>query len=247
MNEHRDRERFRAYVDAFGLASVADAYAVQRAYVRRQRQARHAAPKGYKIGLTSARMQAMCGIDSPLAGVVLSDRVHASGVRLSRADYGRLGLEFEIAVEMGEDLGGGGRSIDEVGAAVARVRPGIEVVDDRNADYAGLEALSLIADNSWNAGVVLGPSTENWPDLASIEGRATADGVEIGRGYGRDVLDHPFHAVAWLADHLASTGEGLRAGDIVMTGSIITTKFPDAPRRYRFELGGLGAVEVEVV
>jgi 2-keto-4-pentenoate hydratase len=237
---------FRAYAETFGLSSVADAYAVQRAYVRRQSQARGVAPRGYKIGLTSARMQAMCGIDSPLAGVVLGDRVHASGASLARADYGRLGLEFEIAVEMGEDLGAG-RSIDEVGAAVARVRPGVEVIDDRNADYASLEAVSLIADNSWNAGVVLGPSHESWPDLAAIEGRATMDGVEIGRGYGRDVLDHPFHAVAWLADHLASTGEGLRAGDIVMTGSIITTKFPDGPRRYRFELGALGAVEVEVV
>ena len=75
---------------------------------------------------------------------------------------------------------------------------------------------------------------------------ATMDGAEIGRGQGRDVLDHPFHAVAWLADHLASSGSGLCAGDIVMTGSIITTKFPDAPCRYRFELGELGAVEVSI-
>jgi len=96
------------------------------------------------------------------------------------------------------------------------------------------------------AGIVLGDFRGDWPDLAEIEGRATMDGVEIGRGQGRDVLQHPFHAVAWLADHLASSGSGLRAGDIVMTGSIITTKFPDAPCSYRFELGELGAVAVSV-
>jgi 2-keto-4-pentenoate hydratase len=110
MQEHRDRLPFRAYADAFGLSSVADAYAVQRAYVRRQGEARDVAPRGYKIGLTSARMQAMCGIDSPLAGVVLGDRVHASGASLARADYGRLGLEFEIAVETSAPAGRSTRS-----------------------------------------------------------------------------------------------------------------------------------------
>ena len=147
---------------------------------------------------------------------------------------------------MARDLSGGRHTVDEVSAAVEHVCPAIEIVDDRNADYSNLEALSLISDNSWNAGIVLGDFQGDWPDLAEIEGRATMDGAEIGRGHGRDVLDHPFHAVAWLADHLASSGSGLRAGDIVMTGSIITTKFPDAPCRYRFELGELGAVEVSI-
>src|SRR6185437_14792095 len=78
----------------------------------------------------------------------------------------------------------------------------------RHADYSNLEVLSLISDNSWNAGIVLGDFQGGWPDLAEIQGRATMDGAEIGRGQGRDVLDHPFHAVAWLADHLASSGNG---------------------------------------
>jgi 2-keto-4-pentenoate hydratase len=246
VDEHREDVRFRAYAGEFGVSNIQDAYAVQREYVRLQSEIRKVVSRGYKIGLTSARMQAMCRIDSPLAGVVLSDRVHFSGVRIARSDYGRLGLEFEIAVKMARDLSGGRHTVDEVSAAVEHVCPAIEIVDDRNADYSDLEALSLISDNSWNAGIVLGDFQGDWPDLAEIEGRATMDGAEIGRGQGRDVLDHPFHAVAWLADHLASSGSGLRAGDILMTGSIITTKFPDAPCRYRFELGELGAVEVSI-
>ena len=246
VDEHREGVRFRAYAGEFGVSNLEDAYVVQHQYVRLQSEMRKVDAKGYKIGLTSARMQAMCHIDSPLAGVVLSDRVHFSGVRLLRSDYGRLGLEFEIAVKMARDLSGGRHTVDEVSAAVEQVCPAIEIVDDRNADYSNLEALSLIADNAWNAGIVLGDFQGDWPDLAEIRGRATMDGAEIGRGQGRDVLDHPFHAVAWLADHLASSGSGLRAGDIVMTGSIITTKFPDAPCRYRFELGELGAVEASI-
>jgi 2-keto-4-pentenoate hydratase len=72
--------------------------------VRLQVQARGAAPVGYKIGLTSKRMQDMCGIDSPIAGVVLADRVHASGVSLKASAYGRVGVEFEIAVRLKRDF-----------------------------------------------------------------------------------------------------------------------------------------------
>ena len=134
-------------------------------------------------------VQVFCRIDSPLAGIVLSDRVHFSGLRIARSDYGRLGLEFEIAVKMARDLSGGRHTVDEVSGAVEHVCPAIEIVDDRNADYSNLEALSLISDNSWNAGIVLGDFQGDWPDLAEIEGRATMDGAEIGRGQGRDVLD----------------------------------------------------------
>src|SRR5271169_5602397 len=89
MNGHRSGARFRPFASVFGIASVDDAYAVQREYVRLQMQNRGTDVAGYKIGLTSKRMQEMCGIDSPIAGVVLGDRVHGSGARVSVSDYGR--------------------------------------------------------------------------------------------------------------------------------------------------------------
>ena len=92
-----------------------------------------------------------------------------------------------------------------------------------------MEALSLIADNSWNSGIVLGEFVKAWPDLATVEGLVSVDGIPLDRGLGGDVLGHPFHPVAWLARHLAAQGGGLRAGDIVMTGSIVTTNFQTGP------------------
>src|SRR5690348_18075061 len=50
------------------------------------------------------------------------------------------------------------------------------------------------------------------------------NGAEVDSGHGRDVLGHPFGPLVWLAEHLAQTGEGLRAGDIVLTGSLVTTR-----------------------
>lgn len=248
MDEHSRGVKFRPFASAFGIARVDSAYAVQREYVQRQMEARGVGAAGYKIGLTSKRMQDMCKIDSPVAGIVLQDRVHPSGKSLASSAYGRLGLEFEIAVRLGRDLhpGGGILGLAEVADAVDAVAPAIEIVDDRNADYGTLDALSLIADNAWNAGIVLGTFVRAWPDLASIEGVVCADGKVIDRGYGRDVLGHPFNSVAWLATHLAEMGSALRAGDIVMTGNLVTTKFPDRSSVYRFDVIGLGSVEVSI-
>jgi len=248
MSEHAGSVKFQPFAAAFGIASVDDAYAVQREYVRQQMQARNTGAAGYKIGLTSKRMQEMCGIDSPIAGVVLQDRVHKSGASLRASAYGRVGLEFEIAVRLGRDLRPGGRvlGLAEVAEAVDAICPAIEIVDDRHADYRNLEVLSVIADNSWNAGIVLGDFVRSWPELASIEGVVSMGGTITDRGFGRDVLGHPFHPVAWLAAHLAKLGTPLRAGEIVMTGNLVTTKFPQPPCTYRFDLIGLGLVELMV-
>ena len=244
----RSGVKFLPFAAASGIGSIDDAYAVQRELVRLENQRHGADIAGYKIGLTVKRMQEMCGIDSPIAGVVFQDRVHKSGARLRASAYGRLGLEFEIAVRMARDLEPNGRTPElvDVAEAVDAICPAFEIIDDRHADYGNLEILSLIADNAWNAGIVLGDFVRPWPDLAAIEGIVSADGKVVDRGFGRDVLGHPFHSVAWLAAHLARMGTKLRAGDIVMTGSLALTKFPDRACTYRFDLSGLGAVEVSI-
>jgi 2-keto-4-pentenoate hydratase len=246
-DEHAAGAPFRPFAAASGVADLAAAYRVQDAYVRVMR-ADGAAVAGYKIGLTSARMQAMCGIDTPVAGVVLGPRVHASGVALDAARYGRLGLEFEIGVRLARDLPPRGTAFarDEVAAAVGAVFPAIELVDDRACDYKTLDVLSLVADNAWNAGIVIGAPHDAWPDLADCEATVWADGVALDRGFGRDALGHPFNPLTWLANHLAASGAQLRAGDIVMTGSIVPTQFPAKPTRYRYALAGLGEVTAEV-
>jgi 2-keto-4-pentenoate hydratase len=248
LGEHRARRPFRPFADALALSDLDAAYAVQAVFVEGLAAARGTARAGYKIGLTSARIQAMCGIPNPIAGVVLADRVAASGARLARETYGRLGVEFEIAVRLGRDLPAAGApySGKEIATAVAAVCPAIEVIDDRGADYAGLDMLSLVADNAWNAGLVLGPWQTAWPDLATVAGVARCDGQLLDRGSGADVLDHPYNALTWLANHLAGQGMGLACGDVVATGSLITTRFPTGAASYEFALDALGAVSVTV-
>jgi 2-keto-4-pentenoate hydratase len=126
--------------------------------------------------------------------------------------------------------------------------PALELADDRNADYSTLpgNALMMIADNAWNEGAVLGKPVRQWRDidLAALQGVATINAANVGAGHGRDVMGHPLDALAWLANHLAARGLGLWRGDVVITGSLVTSKFPKAGDRVLFEAGALGAVEL---
>lgn len=245
---HQANVQFKTLAPPDRPATVTDAYDIQQRFVPLLRGA-HGDPVGYKVGLTSAAMQTFCGIDHPIAGVVLARRVLRSGASVRRADYGRMGLEFEVAVRLKSDLPATGTpfTAGTIAPHIGGVCAAIEIVDDRSADYAGLDVKSLVADNSWNAGIVLSEFSATWPDLADVPGRASKDGVAIGEGHGRDILGHPFNSVAWLATQLAARGAALKAGEVVMTGAVMKTVFPDAEASYRFELDGLGSVEVQVL
>src|SRR5215467_2848338 len=238
LNEHKTGATFKTNA---GLSSMRDSYDIQDKYVQLLR-AEHGEAIGYKVGLTSKTMQTFCGIDHPIGGVVLARREHQSGATIRRSDYGRLGLEFEIAVRIKSDLPASATTSAAVAPHIDGICAAIEIVDDRAADYSKLDVKSLVADNSWNGGVVLSNFSSKWPDLESMLGKATQNGTPVGEGYGRDILGHPFNSVAWLNAQLASRGGGLRKGQIVMTGSVMKTVFPTAPADFRFEFAGLGAV-----
>lgn len=222
---------------------IDDAYAVQEAFVAASPDFGGVA--GYKIGLTSAAMQQMCGIDHPVYGALRADGMHAGGHRIALARFARLGLECEIAVRLARELPAG-RALTraDVLACSDGVCAAFEMVDDANADYATLDAASLVADNAWNAGVVLGPWHPAPADLADLRGALSLDGREIDSGRVGDALSHPFDSVLWLAAALERRGRRLGAGAVVMTGSIVRTRFPVPGQRWSYAVNGLGAVEV---
>jgi 2-keto-4-pentenoate hydratase len=244
---HKANVQFKTLSPPDKPATITDAYDIQDRYVALLK-GEHGDTVGYKVGLTSATMQKFCGIDHPIAGVVLASRVHRSGATVRRADYGRLGLEFEIAVRINSDVPvtGAPCTAEMIAPYIGGVCAAIELVDDRAADYSSLDVFSLVADNSWNGGIVLSEFSTKWPDLEPVVGRATRDQGAIGEGHGRDILGHPFNSAAWLARQLNSRGKGLKAGQVVMTGSVMKTVFPDADASYRFDLGAIGVVDVQV-
>jgi len=204
---------------------------------------------GYKIGCTSAVMQQYLDIPHPCAGGVFAKGVHDSGAKLRHGDYVRVGVECEIAVRLARNLAPPEApfTAEWMMEAIEAYHPAIEIVDDRYVKWETMGAPSLVADDFFAAGCVLGKAVARTaaPDLLAVAGRAIVNGKEVGRGSGADVLGHPHNALAWLANHLAEEGKGLYAGQIVLTGSLVKTMWLDAGDRVKMELDGLGTVEAK--
>jgi 2-keto-4-pentenoate hydratase len=248
---HRAKNSFAALPPQVVPQSVAEAYAVQDFFVA-LRSDECGPVTGYKIALTTPQMQRMVGLNEPISGAILESTVQRAPAFVRAADFGRLLVEFEIALELGDDLPAADAPFtrERVSRAVESAMPAFEIADDRNADYKNLSqhALLLVADNAWNEGAVLGDPIRNWRgiDLATVRGRATINGVEVGEGRGGDSMGHPLEALVWLANHLAKQGKGLLIGNIVLTGSLVTSKFVKAGDRVGFDAGALGRIGLEV-
>jgi 2-oxo-3-hexenedioate decarboxylase/2-keto-4-pentenoate hydratase len=202
---------------------------------------------GYKIGCTSAVMQRYLDIPHPCGGGVFARGVHASGVALRASDFVRVGVECEIAVKLARDLAPAQApfTADSAAEAIEAYLPAIEIVDDRYVQWETMGAPTLVADDFFAAGCVLGQAVPRAaaPELLAVTGRAMINGAEVGQGTGADVLGHPHNALAWLANHLAADGRALRAGEIVLTGSLVKTIWLKAGDRVEMQLDGLGSVQ----
>jgi len=251
VRQHLERIPSRQMPSALAPHDVEEAYAVQDAFVA-LKSAYCGSVCGHKIALTTPRMRAMVGLGAPIAGRLHARQVVRGPGSVRAAQYGRLIVEFEIAAHMGHDLPSqdAAYAMEQVAAAVAAIMPAIELADDRGADYAtlALRGLELTADNAWNDGAVLGKPVADWRgiDLAALRGEASINGEVVGTGQGADSMGHPLAALTWVANHLSGRGQGLRRGDIVITGSLVTSKFPRAGDRVRFDAGALGSVELRV-
>lgn len=225
-----------------------EGYAVQDALHERLTRAGLGEVTGYKIGCTTTVMQRYLGIGNPCAGGVLGQTVHHARATVRSGAFLRAGVECEIAVRLAGDLMAAGKRYDQdsVAGAVGACMAAIELVDDRYRDYRALDVPTLIADDFFNAGCVLGPEVTSWRalDLAQLTGRMLINGEEVGRGSGGDILGHPLRALAWLANLCAARGQPLRAGEFVLLGSVVQTVWLKAGDRVEIEIERLGGASL---
>jgi 2-keto-4-pentenoate hydratase len=231
--------------DELRPASIAEAYAAQEAYYGLAEPV-YGAVAGAKIATTTKVMQRLMGIDHPCGGAIFSRTIHRSPAKLRAADFVNLRIESEIALQLGAELPATKApwTRETVAPAVAAALPAFELIEDRNADYATTEALSLIVENCWNGGIITGtPKRVALDDLVGIAGRLTLGGKLVGEGDAED----PCATLAWLANHVAERGRNLKAGMIVITGSLIPTVSIGSGERAVFTVDGLGDVVMDVI
>lgn len=250
-NAHVERARFAPLPPELQPVDVAEAYRMQDAFVAAKREATGSGIAGYKIALTTPQMRAFTRFDDSIGGVVLDHQVLRSPAIVRTADFGRVLVECELAFELACDVGAraGGWDRAAIGDCIAAVMPAFEVADDRDADYGRIAAdmLTLAVDNAWNEGAILGARVTDWRriDLAAVRGVLKINGEPAGEGLGRDVLGHPLDAMAWIANHLAGRGITMRRGEFVITGSLVTSKFPRPGDQFVFEVSELGRIELQ--
>lgn len=224
--------------------SLAEGYAVQDAMTVLARRRVF----GWKIAATSAAGQRHIGVSEPLAGRLFGGFVLGDGARLDAGPMLMRVAEAEFAFRLGQDLPSRPEAyrVEDVMKAVAGLHLAIEVPDARFERFAEVGAAQIAADDAFAAWFILGPEVARWRriDLPSRPVRMMRNGSVAGEGRGADALGDPRIALTWLANERSKRGGGLKAGEIVTTGTCLTPVAVAPGDRLVAEFPGLGHLGV---
>lgn len=201
---------------------------------------------GKKIGLTSKAVQSMFGVNQPDFGYLTDSMVFNSGEEMPISE--RLiqpKAEGEIAFILKKDLIGPGITNDDVLAATECVMPCFEVVDSRIQDWK-IKIQDTVADNASCGLFVLSDQavSPHQVDLVTCSMRVEKNGQLLSTGMGAAALGSPLNCVTWLANTLGQFGVGLKAGEVILSGSLVPLEPVKAGDFMRVEIDGIGSASV---
>lgn len=224
-----------------------DAYAVQAELVRRK-QAAGQRIVGRKGGATNPTAQANFGLSQAVYGTLFAQGAVVSGGVIELSQFIHPRLECEVAFRMASDLAGPGVTPEAALAATAGAMAAFEVVDARTIGW-GAKMAEMISDNVFQARYAVSEQivSATQIDLAAVEVVLYKNDAEVARATGANVLGSPANALAWLANRLADHGQSLRAGDLVLAGSL-TPLVPIGPGdHFEAVFDHLGSVRLSFV
>jgi 2-keto-4-pentenoate hydratase len=197
---------------------------------------------GRKVGLTAKAVQAQLGVDQPDFGVLFDDMTIADGGVLLASKVLQPKAEAEVAFVMCADVLDPAATVETVTASIAYAVAAIEIVDSRIADWK-ISFADTVADNGSSAFYVLGsdPKPLDGLDLWTCGMALEVNGAVASLGAGVACLGHPLKAVTWLARTLAERGEGLRSGDVVLSGALGPMVAIVPGDHVKASIGGLGS------
>jgi len=250
-----EAETNRSQIDILSLAhpdmDMDDAYAIQSALVD-HKQASGRRIIGWKIGLTSKAMQYALNIDIPDSGILFDDMLFANGAQVPAGRFIQPRVEAEIAFVMSDDVAGAQVSKSDLIEATDYVAPSLEILDTRikrmDPETGKTRTVfDTIADNAANAGVVLGANQHAIKDfdLRWVGVIVHRNGEVEETGLGAGVLNDPVESMVWLVRRLSQYGQGLRKGDIVLSGSFIRPVECPSGSKIDADFGAFGSVSIK--
>ena len=197
---------------------------------------------GWKAGFTNATLQETYGVSEPVLGFLLASGVFGSGDAVPVSRFVSLGLEVEMAFVMKAALEGPGVTPASALLAVEGAVPSFELIDFRMSGKP--RGTDLVADGVLANAIVLGgPLTPVSGLDLSLEGVVYEEnGQRLATATAAEVMGNPLNSLAWLANALGKMGGRLRAGDVVLTGSISKIFRPKAGDSARASFTRLGSV-----
>ena len=224
--------------------TIEEAYAIQ----QRLNARRIAAGEriiGKKIGVTSRAVMDMLGVYQPDFGLLTDAMVYNEGQAIPAATLIQPKAEGEIAFVLKKDLIGPGISAADVLAATEGVMACFEIVDSRIRDWK-IKIQDTVADNASCGVFVLGDRLVDprGLDLTTCGMVLEKNGEIVATGAGAAALGAPANAVAWLANTLGRLGIPLKAGEVVLSGSLAIMVPVKAGDSLRVSIGGIGGCSV---
>lgn len=202
---------------------------------------------GWKIAAFKEEMQQALRTDSPIYGRTFF--VTETPATVVHAKLASPIPEVEYQVKLGTDLPPRAKpySQEEVTEAVASLHPGLELAECRFVHDAAFPPLpAILADGAGSGTIVYGPAIADWQtcDIAGQEATLTSNGRLRRKGTAGAALDHPMAPLTWLANELSRTGVGLKAGQMVSTGTLTGMLAPKPGETYVADFGPFGGVTV---
>ncbi|MEH6626701.1 MAG: 2-oxopent-4-enoate hydratase [Motiliproteus sp.] len=239
------RETLRPLTEQYDDISIEDAYHISLRMVERRLDA-GAKIIGKKIGVTSKAVQNMLNVHRPDFGYLTDDMAYSQGAEMPISE--RLiqpKAEGEIAFILKKDLLGPGITNADVLAATECVMPCFEIVDSRIENWQ-IKIQDTIADNASCGLFVLGDNaiSPSKVDLTTCGMVVEKNGQVISTGAGAAAMGSPVNCVTWLANTLGEFGIPLKAGEVILSGSLVPLEPVQAGDFMTVSIGGIGSASV---
>jgi len=233
--------------EQFAVTSLSDAYAVA-AINNQKRVAEGARIVGKKVGLTSRSVQQQLGVDQPDFGVLFHDMEYLDGDEVPSKRLMQPKIEGEVAFVVGHELTQKKPSYAEFLASLAYALPALEIVDSAITNWQ-ITLADTVADNASCGLYVLGhqPVAIGQLALAELGLQLDVNGQTQSVGSGAACLGHPLRAAYWLACQMAELGEGLKAGEVILSGALGPMVNIQAGDLIQARIGNLGSVSCKLV
>ena len=246
LDQHNSKQNFENLPETLMPKDFDEAYETQKIF---QENSGRGSLGGFKIALASKVQQQLCGIDHPVAGGIFANEIKSSPSTFELKNFHGLGLEFEIAATMSDDLKPemGPFNSENIRKYIKSLSPAFELIIDRNANYSNINPLSMITDNAWCSGIVLGKELPDWKklNLDTIKSQLLWNDETPQNAMIKDA--NPLESLAWVSNLLTSLGRTIPKHSVIITGSVIKTRAPHKGDHIIYKVEDLSEVEIKII